>query len=140
MTRPGDKASQEFALQLGASWAGDSTMMPPKALDAALIFAPIGDLVPAALSASKKGAQIICAGIHMSDIPSFAYDLLWGERSIKSVANLTRQDGVEFMSLAASMRIQAQTKTYPLSQANQALQDLRNGKITGAAVLIPELG
>lgn len=140
LTRAGDTAAQLFAMRLGASWAGDSTQMPPQALDAALIFAPAGELVPAALAASAKGACIVCAGIHMTAIPSFSYDLLWGERVVRSAANLTRQDGIEFMRLAASIPVRTHSIVYPLSQANEALRDLRAGIINGAAVLVPALG
>ncbi len=135
-TRPGDEAGQRFARELGAAWAGDSTMLPPEKLDAAIIYAPVGSLVPAALAASDKGATIVCAGIHMSDIPSFSYDLLWGERVVRSVANLTRQDGLEFLELAARMPLRVNTQTYPLAEANQALEDLRAGRVAGAAVLV----
>lgn len=139
-TREQDVAAQRFARELGAIWAGASTDMPPQLLDAALIFAPVGPLVPAALKASAKGASIVCAGIHMSDIPAFPYSLLWGERLVRSVANLTRADGEEFLSLAARIPVVTHTVAYPLSQANQALADLRTGMINGAAVLMPDLG
>ena len=135
--RAGDTAAQQFARQLGAEWAGDSTLPPPEQLDAAIIFAPAGELVPAALRALRKGGRVVCAGIHMSDIPSFSYDLLWGERSICSVANLTRRDGEEFLPLAARIPIHTHIQIYPLARANQALDDLRSGKFTGAAVVIP---
>ncbi len=137
-TRPGDDDSQQFALRLGAVWAGDSTAMPPKKLDAAIIFAPIGSLVPAALQATIKGGTIVCGGIHMSDIPSFPYHLLWEERSIRSVANLTRRDGEELMALAPQVPVKTEVQLYPLERANEALQDLRQGKIKGAGVLIPQ--
>lgn len=136
-TRPGDAEGARFALELGAQWAGDSTQKPPEELDAAILFAPVGSLVPAALAASSKGATIVCAGIHMSDIPSFSYDLLWGERVVRSVANLTRQDGDEFLNIAPQVPVRAQTQVYPLLEANRALDDLRSGRITGAAVLVP---
>jgi len=136
-SRAGDIAAQKFALELGAEWAGDSTLTPPEQLDAAIIFAPAGELVPAALRALRKGGRVVCAGIHMSDIPQFSYDLLWGERSICSVANLTRRDGEEFLPLAARIPIHTHIQKYPLEQANQALDDLRNGRFTGAAVVMP---
>jgi alcohol dehydrogenase, propanol-preferring len=136
-TRPGDDAAQRFALQLGAVWAGDSTDAPDAALDAALIFAPVGELVPAALRLLKPGGRVICGGIHMSDIPSFPYEWLWGERSIQSVANLTRADGDAFMQLAPWVPVRTSTTAYPLSEANRALADLREGRISGAAVLVP---
>ncbi|EEF25820.1 alcohol dehydrogenase, putative, partial [Ricinus communis] len=135
-TRPGDIAAQDFARQLGACWAGDSNADVPEPLDAAIIFAPAGELVPAALSALRKGGRVVCAGIHMSDIPAFAYDLLWGERSICSVANLTRRDGEEFLPLATRIPIRTHTIRYQLEQANQALDDLRAGRFTGAAVIV----
>jgi propanol-preferring alcohol dehydrogenase len=134
-TRAGDDAAQSFARKLGASWAGSSTETPPELLDAAIIFAPVGALIPSALKAIRKGGRVVCAGIHMSDIPSFAYELLWGERQLISVANLTRQDGVEFLRLAPEMGIVTQTTRYPLADANHALADLRGGKFNGAAVL-----
>jgi propanol-preferring alcohol dehydrogenase len=136
-TRPGDKAAQDFARKLGAAWAGGSDETPPILLDAAIIFAPVGDLVPLALKALRKGGRVVCAGIHMSDIPSFSYDLLWEERQILSVANLTRQDGIDFLKLAADIGIVTQTTTYPLTEANRALDDLRAGRFEGAAVLVP---
>ena len=135
-TRPGDKVGQRFAREKGVVWAGDSTQEPPEKLDAAIIFAPVGPLVPAALKAVRKGGQVISAGIHMSDIPEFPYHLLWEERTIQSVANLTRQDGEEFLSLAPDIPIETDITKYPLSEANQALEDLRNGKFSGAAVLM----
>jgi len=138
-TRDGDTKAQKFAKELGAIWAGSSEELPPKELDAALIFAPDGRLIPSALQATSKGATVVCAGIHMSAIPSFSYDLLWGERVLRSVANLTRKDGLEFLALAPKIPIQTHTRTYPLSQANQALADLRAGRFSGAAVLIPGL-
>ena len=136
-TRPGDIRSQEFARSLGAAWAGDSTAAAPAALDAAIIFAPLGVLVPAALRASRKGAVIVCAGIHMSDIPSFPYSLLWGERSVRSVANLTRADGEAFFALAADIDIRTAPVAFALEDANQALTALRTGRFEGAAVLLP---
>jgi len=135
-TRKGDTSSQEFALRLGAVWAGDSSQPPPEKLDAAIIFAPVGNLVPEALKHLDKGGVVICGGIHMSDIPSFPYSDLWLERSIKSVANLTRKDGDDFFEIAADVIINTEIKTYPLHKANEALNDLRNGNITGAAVLV----
>lgn len=135
-SRPGDTKSKEFARKLGAVWAGDSQQKPPEVLDAAIIFAPVGELVPIALKTVAKGAPVVCAGIHMSDIPSFPYSILWGERSIKSVANLTRQDGHEFMALAPRVPVETQVHPYPLEDANRALDDLRAGRFTGAAVLV----
>lgn len=134
-TRRGDIEAQKLALSLGAVWAGDSEQAPPHLLDAAIIFAPVGPLVPIALKAVRKGGSVICGGIHMSDIPSFPYSLLWGERMIRSVANLTRKDGEEFLALASRVPIQANTVVYPLEKANDALNDLRSGKFTGTAVL-----
>jgi propanol-preferring alcohol dehydrogenase len=136
-TRPGDSEGQAFARSLGATWAGGSDQMPPKPLDAAIIFAPVGELVPLALKAIVPGGNVVCAGIHMSDIPSFPYDILWEERSIKSVANLTRQDGEEFLQLAPDVPVRTEVTTYPLSKTNQALEDLRNGKFDGSAVVLP---
>jgi propanol-preferring alcohol dehydrogenase len=136
-TRPGDATAQAFARQLGAIWAGGSNELPPEPLDAAIIFATVGDLVPWALKAVRKGGRVVCAGIHMSDIPSFPYRLLWEERQIVSVANLTRQDGIDFLRLAPEMGIVTKTTSYPLNQANQALADLRAGRFEGAAVLVP---
>ncbi len=135
-TRPGDKSSQEFARSLGAVWAGGSDESAPSPLDAAIIFAPIGDLVPTALRGVVKGGIVVCAGIHMSDIPSFPYSILWGERSIKSVANLTRRDGEEFLALAPRVPIKTQVAAYPLEKANEALDDLRAGRFNGAAVIV----
>lgn len=132
-TREGDVKGQEFAKKLGAAWAGGSNQTPPELLDAALIFAPAGELVPQALKVLKKGGKVICAGIHMSDIPTFPYALLWEERSIQSVSNLTRQDGIDFFAL--KIPLQPQVKTYPLEEANQALDDLRHGRFEGSAVL-----
>jgi len=136
-TRPGDRETQAFALSLGAIWAGGSDEAPPEPLDAAIIYATDGALVPRALAAVCKGGRVVCAGIHMSDIPTFAYEQLWEERQILSVANLTRQDGVDFLVLAPQMGIVTKTTPYPLNQANQALVDLRTGKFEGAAVLVP---
>jgi len=134
-TRPGDTEGQEFARSLGAVWAGDSTAAPPEELDAAIIFAPVGSLVPQALCTVRKGGVVVCAGIHMSDIPSFPYRLLWEERTVCSVANLTRRDGEEFMSIAPKVPVRNRVQDYPLELANKALADLRNGKVQGAAVL-----
>jgi propanol-preferring alcohol dehydrogenase len=136
-TRPGDRAAQEFALRLGAEWAGSSEEQPPAPLDAALIFAPVGALVPAALRATAKGGTVICAGIHMSDIPAFPYRILWEERVLRSVANLTRRDGEEFLALAGSLPIATNTEAFALDEANEALGRLRAGTLTGAAVLMP---
>jgi propanol-preferring alcohol dehydrogenase len=136
-TKPGDRAGQDFARSLGAVWAGGSDVLPPERLDAALIFAPVGALVPAALAATEKGGTVVCAGIHMSDIPSFAYRLLWEERVLRSVANLTRRDGEEFLALAAQVPVRTVTEAFPLAQANEALRRLRAGEIEGAAVLVP---
>ena len=135
--RPGDDAAMFFARQLGAVWAGPSDQRPPEPLDAAIIFAPVGALVPAALRAIRPGGRVVCAGIHMSDIPSFPYELLWREREIVSVANLTRRDGTEFLALAPKIPVKTETVRYPLSDANKALHDLRSGNIRGAAVLVP---
>ena len=134
-TRPGDTPAQEFALRQGADWAGDSTQMPPEKLDAALIFAPVGALVASALQATHKGGAVVCGGIHMSDIPSFPYSMLWEERLIRSVANLTRLDGEEFLALAPQVPVKTDVKVFPLEQAGEALQQLRDGQFTGAAVL-----
>jgi propanol-preferring alcohol dehydrogenase len=136
-TRPGDLAAQDFARSLGAEWAGGSDQAPSEPLDAALIFAPVGALVPAALAATKKGGTVVSGGIHMSDIPSFPYRILWEERVLRSVANLTRRDAEEFLALAPKAGIRTQTITYPLARANDALADLRNGALQGAAVLVP---
>jgi alcohol dehydrogenase, propanol-preferring len=136
-TRPGDLAAQDFARRLGAEWAGDSTATPPEPLDAALIFAPVGALVPAALAATRKGGTVVCGGIHMSDLPSFPYALLWEERGLRSVANLTRRDAEEFLALAPKAGIRTETVRYPLDRANEALADLRQGRLQGAAVLVP---
>ena len=135
LTRPGDTAAQEFARSLGAVWAGGSDETPPEELDAAIIFAPVGDLVPAALRAVAKGGRVVCAGIHMSDIPSFPYDILWGEREVRSVANMTRADGEAFLAVAPRVPLRSEVHPYPLADANRALDDLRSGRFTGAAVL-----
>ena len=135
-TRPGDAAARKFALELGACWAGDSTEAPPEPLDAAILFAPVGALVPVALRAVAKGGTVVCAGIHMSDIPSFPYGILWGERRIVSVANLTRRDGQEFMGFAPRVPVRTTVQIFPLEQANDALARLREGRINGAAVLV----
>jgi propanol-preferring alcohol dehydrogenase len=134
-TRPGDVAAQKFALSLGAIWAGDSTTQPPEPLDAAIIFASAGELVPQALKAVARGGTVVCGGIHMSDIPSFPYDILWQERTVCSVANLTRRDGDDFFALISHMAVKTTIETFPLSEANQALINLRAGKLQGAAVL-----
>jgi propanol-preferring alcohol dehydrogenase len=136
-TRSGDRAAQEHALSLGARWAGASEDLPPEPLDAAILFAPVGALVPMALRAVCKGGRVVCGGIHMSDIPQFPYRLLWEERQIQSVANLTRQDAVEFLQLAPRARVRTTTTVYPLVRANEALADLRAGRFQGAAVLVP---
>ena len=136
-TRPGDAEAQAFARRLGAEWAGGSDEAPPEALDAALLFAPVGELIPAALSHVRPGGTVVSGGIHMSDIPSFPYRLLWEERSVKSVATLTRQDGEAFLALAPQVPIRTETRAYPLEEANRALDDLREGRLSGAAVLIP---
>jgi len=136
-TRVGDDETQEFARSLGAVWAGDALAGPPEELDAVIVFAPVGDLVPAALRHVRKGGAVVCAGIHMSDIPSFPYELLWGERVIRSVANLTRADGGEFLALAPTVPVRTEVETFPLEQANEALDRLRAGALRGAAVLVP---
>jgi alcohol dehydrogenase, propanol-preferring len=136
-TRPGDDDAQVFAREVGAVWAGGSDEMPPEPLDTAIIFAPVGSLVPAALSAVRKGGRVVCGGIHMSDIPGFPYSLLWEERDLRSVANLTRKDGHDFLPLAARAGIRMRTRAYPLDEANAALGDLRAGRLNGAAVLVP---
>jgi propanol-preferring alcohol dehydrogenase len=136
-TRPGDLATQAFARTLGVTWAGGSDEMPPEPLDAAIIFATVGDLVPLALKSVRKGGRVVCAGIHMSDIPSFPYAALWEERQLLSVANLTRQDGIDFLRQVPEMGIVTRTTTYPLAKANEALADLRAGRFDGAAVLVP---
>jgi propanol-preferring alcohol dehydrogenase len=136
-TKAGDDAAQRFALDLGAKWAGDSSMRPPEELDAAIIFAPVGSLVPAALAAVRKAGIVVCGGIHMSDIPAFPYALLWGERVVRSVANLTRRDATEFLSLAGDVPLRIHVQPYALKDANEALNDLRAGRLNGAAVLVP---
>ena len=136
-TRPGDAAAQAFARSLGCVWAGGSDETPPVVLDAAIIFAPVGALVPAALRAVRKGGTVVCGGIHMSDIPSFPYEILWGERVVRSVANLTRTDGEEFLALAPRAGVKTRVETFPLEAANEALARLREGRLTGAAVLVP---
>ncbi len=136
-TRPGDAEAQAFARELGATWAGASGEVPPQPLDAAIIFAPVGDLVPEALRQTARGGTVVCAGIHMSDIPSFPYRILWEERSLRSVANLTRRDAEEFLALAPKVPVKTHTKDYPLAEANRALDDLRHGRLQGAAVLHP---
>ena len=135
-TRPGDEAGQRFARELGAVWAGDSTEAPPEPMDAAIIFAPVGALIPQALRHTVKGGTVVCAGIHMSDVPSFPYDLLWGERTVRSVANLTRRDGEKFLKLAYKAGVRTEVELFPLAEANRALDALRQGRIRGAAVLI----
>jgi propanol-preferring alcohol dehydrogenase len=134
-TRPGDLKAQRFALDLGAAWAGGSDERAPEMVDAAILFAPVGALIPAALAAVRPGGRVVCAGIHMSDVPAFPYRLLWGERQVSSVANLTRRDGEEFLGLAARLRLKAQVETFALTEANLALERLRSGALTGAAVL-----
>ena len=136
-TKPGDSSSQDFARALGVTWAGGSDRRPPEPLDAAILYAPDGRLVPLALSHLRKGGRVVCAGIHMSDIPAFSYDLLWGEREVMSVANLTRQDGLDFLAVARRVGVKTHITRYSLQQANQALEDLRAGRFDGAAVLIP---
>ena len=138
-TRPGDVAAQDFALEMGAVWAGNSDAPSPEELDAAIIFAPNGALVPAALRAIRPGGIVVCGGIHMSDIPAFPYDILWREKRLVSVANLTRRDAEEFLTLAPQIPIKVKTESFPLSCANTALTRLREGKLTGAAVLVPDL-
>ncbi len=136
-TRPGDEEAQQFALRLGVDWAGGSDEAPPELLDAALLFAPVGELVPAALRAVRPGGTVVCGGIHMSDIPSFPYDILWREKKIVSVANLKRRDGDEFLELAPQIPVRTEIELFPLYKANEALSRLREGKLTGAAVLLP---
>ena len=136
-TRPGDAAAQDFARRMGASWAGGSDRPPSQLLDAAIIFAPVGALVPAALKAVRKGGTVVCGGIHMSDIPAFPYEILWGERVVRSIANLTREDAREFLALAPAVPVRAEVELFPLTQANEALTRLREGRLTGAAVLVP---
>jgi alcohol dehydrogenase, propanol-preferring len=139
-TRPGDTAAQRFARDLGADWAGGSDTPPPEPLNAAILFAPVGALVPVALRAVVKGGTVVCAGIHMSDIPSFPYELLWGERVVRSVANLTRRDGAEFLTLAPTIPVRTEIAPYPLERANEALDALRSGAVRGAAVLVVDKG
>ncbi len=134
-TRPGDLEAQQFAQGLGAVWSGGSDQRPPEELDAAILFAPVGELAPSALRAVARGGVVVCGGIHMSDIPSFPYELLWGERCLRSVANLTRRDGLEFLRIAPQVPVRCRTQSYPLEAANQALEDLRRGRLQGAAVL-----
>jgi alcohol dehydrogenase, propanol-preferring len=136
-TRAGDDETQKFARSLGATWAGEALSGPPEELDAVIVFAPAGELVPAALRHVRKGGLVVCAGIHMSDIPSFPYELLWGERAIRSVANLTREDGEEFLALAPTVPVRTEVEAFPLDQANEALDRLRRGALRGAAVLVP---
>jgi propanol-preferring alcohol dehydrogenase len=136
-TRPGDTEAQSFARALGAEWAGGSDETPPEELDAAIIFAPVGELVPAALRVLARGGTVVCAGIHMSDIPSFPYELLWNERSVRSVANLTRADGEEFLALAPQVPVHVEVEEFPLEAANEALRRLRAGSLRGTAVLVP---
>ncbi|QIB67549.1 zinc-dependent alcohol dehydrogenase family protein [Kineobactrum salinum] len=136
-TRPGDHTAQAFARRLGAVWAGDADQPPPAVLDAAILFAPVGELVPLALAQVRPGGRVVSGGIHMSDIPSFPYRLLWQERSLHSVANLTRRDGIDFLALAPTVPVRTETVAYSLEQANEALDDLRNGRLSGAAVLLP---
>jgi alcohol dehydrogenase, propanol-preferring len=135
-TRAEDKDAQAFALELGAEWAGDALSPPPEELDAALIFAPVGELVPAALRAVAKGGTVVCGGIHMSDIPAMPYELLWGERVLRSVANLTRADAEEFLQLAPGVPVRTEVETFPLEEADDALDRLRAGKLRGASVLL----
>ena len=136
-TKPGDDEGQAFARELGAEWAGGSDERPPEELDAAIVFAPVGALVPAALAVVAKGGSVVCAGIHMSEIPAFPYELLWGEREVRSVANLTRTDGDELLALAPQVPVRVEVETFPLAEANEALDRLRTGRVRGAAVLLP---
>jgi len=136
-TRSGDDDAQRFAMELGAVWAGPSDALPPVELDAAILFAPVGSLVPASLRAVARGGVVVCAGIHMSDIPSFPYRILWDERIVRSVANLTRRDAIEFLKLAPQVPVRTHVISYPLEDANRALDDLRQGRFSGAAVLVP---
>ncbi len=140
VTRPGDTGAQDFARRLGAAWAGGSDEAPPEELDAAIIFAPVGALVPAALRATARGGTVVCAGIHMSDIPSFPYEILWGERTVRSVANLTRRDGEAFLALAPQVPVRTSVEAVPLTAANEALARLREGRLDGAAVLVTGRG
>jgi propanol-preferring alcohol dehydrogenase len=139
-TRPGDEVSQRFAREMGAEWAGDTATPAPEQLDAAIVFAPAGELVPLALRAVAKGGIVVCGGIHMSDIPSFPYENLWGERVVRSVANLTRRDGIEFLALAPQVPVHTEVEPFPLEAAGEALERLRTGRIRGAAVLVVEGG
>jgi alcohol dehydrogenase, propanol-preferring len=139
-TRPGDAEGQRFARAMGAAWAGGSDELPPEELDAAILFAPVGALVPQALRALARGGTVVCGGIHMSEIPSFPYSLLWGERTVRSVANLTRRDGEEFLALAPRVPVRTEVETFPLAEANEALARLRAGRVRGAAVLVPNTG
>lgn len=136
-TRPGDRIAQQFAIEMGAVWAGDSDCSPPQELDAAIIFASVGSLIPIALRAVRKGGTVVCGGIHMSEIPAFPYNILWGERVLRSVANLSRHDAIEFLELAPKVPVLTRVQEFPLEDANLALEALRTGKLTGAAVLIP---
>lgn len=135
-TRPGDADRQRFARELGAAWAGDSTAAPPREMDAAILFAPVGSLIPQALRHTAKGGMVVCAGIHMSDIPEFPYSILWGERCVRSIANLTRHDGEAFLDIAPKAGIRTEVETFPLASANEALQHLASGRVRGAAVLV----
>ncbi|MEO8418088.1 MAG: alcohol dehydrogenase, partial [Methylophilaceae bacterium] len=135
-TRPEDVAAQRFAIELGAAWAGGSSAAPPEEMDAAIIFAPVGALITQALRHVAKGGTVVCAGIHMSDVPGFPYSILWGERTVRSIANLTRRDGEEFFDLAPRLGIRTEVESFPLVSANEALDRLRQGKIRGAAVLV----
>jgi propanol-preferring alcohol dehydrogenase len=137
-TRPGDTTAQQFARELGAVWAGDSGTPPPEPLDAVILFAPAGELIPLALRVVRKGGTVVCGGIHMSDIPGFPYEILWGERVVRSVANLTRQDGIEFLEIAPRVPVRTTVETWPLARANEALAALREGRLRGAAVLVME--
>jgi propanol-preferring alcohol dehydrogenase len=137
-TRPGDAAGQGFARELGAAWAGDSSAAPPQELDAAILFAPVGALIPQALRHTAKGGTVVCAGIHMSNVPEFPYSILWGERSVRSIANLTRRDGEAFLDIAPKAGVRAEVETFPLASANEALQQLASGRVRGAAVLVME--
>ncbi len=137
LTRPGDEQAQAFARSLGATWAGDTAQGPPVELDAAILFAPAGELVPAALGQVRKGGSVVCAGIHMSEIPSFPYERLWGERLVRSVANLTRADGADLLELAPEVPVRTHVEAVPLARANDALERLRSGDVRGALVLVP---
>jgi len=135
-TKPGDVEGQRFAMELGATWAGDSAAAPPEEMDAAILFAPVGSLIPQALRHTAKGGTVVCAGIHMSDVPAFPYSILWGERVVRSIANLTRRDGEEFLAIAPKAGVRTEVQTFKLEQANDALEQLRAGKVHGAAVLV----